>query len=440
MLVYAELFASLQDQPERRSANYIMLGGGWYTARWGCAADFASFASGVASCAECIRQMFSLSSDGSTRVAGSCGACVNWEIDVASGLLDYNPPEHYPPSELRHPNQKLRPSVITYDTLKEAIIKAHNNVVSGCWNADNAYAFLWTNGINKEARKAVIEAATNERKYNMLFNERDSNKEEFDAIHRLKELNPCSFQHWNFPALWSRGTELSQHVDVIMHLLFLGVIKATVKRVEDWMKSKGKYERFIKFVCGMLEAVQSLGIQWCKALPYTTGNFGGWVSENYLALARVLPWFYSSLTFVEGVVKPYVEPDGPPHKWTVPQNKYWLSSRNLPTAGLAKVLRALVAQYMNQEGGPLPVCAPATSTTGDITAVIRSLWCMVCNLMVKEVTEDHIRVVKQQIKCFLSLYDTLESIYCEKRRKRIKIRQRGLLRTTLFVCSTYQTL
>lgn len=58
--VYAELFASLQDQPERRSGNYIMLGGGRYTARWGHAADFVALVSGIPSCKDCTARLFSL--------------------------------------------------------------------------------------------------------------------------------------------------------------------------------------------------------------------------------------------------------------------------------------------------------------------------------------------------------------------------------------------
>ncbi len=40
--VYLELFASLQDQPERRSCNYIMLENSTYSARWGYAIDLAA--------------------------------------------------------------------------------------------------------------------------------------------------------------------------------------------------------------------------------------------------------------------------------------------------------------------------------------------------------------------------------------------------------------
>jgi hypothetical protein len=51
--VHLDLFCSLQDQPERRSANYIMLGGSKYTARWGLAGDFAAVASGIPACSVC---------------------------------------------------------------------------------------------------------------------------------------------------------------------------------------------------------------------------------------------------------------------------------------------------------------------------------------------------------------------------------------------------
>jgi hypothetical protein len=44
-----------------------------------------------------------------------------------------------------------------------------------------------------------------------------------------------------------------------------------------------------------LESIQKLGLSWCKCIAYKSGNLGGWVSENYLSLARVLPWFYGSI-------------------------------------------------------------------------------------------------------------------------------------------------
>jgi hypothetical protein len=90
--VYADLFVSLQDQPERRSANYIMLGSSKYTARWGIAADFASIACGIPACTACFQGLvFNVGSSSSQ----SCSNCVNWSIDVESGLLDTPPPPEF---------------------------------------------------------------------------------------------------------------------------------------------------------------------------------------------------------------------------------------------------------------------------------------------------------------------------------------------------------
>ncbi len=55
--VHLEMFVSSQDQPECRSANYIMLGRSNYTARWGHALDFAAVASGVPACSRCIANL-----------------------------------------------------------------------------------------------------------------------------------------------------------------------------------------------------------------------------------------------------------------------------------------------------------------------------------------------------------------------------------------------
>ena len=40
--VHLELFASLQDKPKQWLANFIMLGGGTFVARWAHAGDFAA--------------------------------------------------------------------------------------------------------------------------------------------------------------------------------------------------------------------------------------------------------------------------------------------------------------------------------------------------------------------------------------------------------------
>jgi hypothetical protein len=52
------------------------------------------------------------------------------------------------------------------------------------------------------------------------------NKEATDRI-----LN----NEWKYPAAWERGITLSQHIDVPMHLIFLGIVKTCIQLVHDWI-------------------------------------------------------------------------------------------------------------------------------------------------------------------------------------------------------------
>jgi len=404
--VFIDLFASLQDQPERRSANYIMLGGSRYAARWGHAGDFAAIASGVPGCEKCVSSLFMVGSRSTNIELQSCSQCVNWVLDVNNRLLDFPAPTNYPISELLSPNNMLHPIVITYEVMKAAVEKTHDKLSSGMWTTDNATAYLWVNGLNKEARTEVIMRATNIRTYNELRQSLDD--EAFQALQRLKKQDPSAFERWQFPALWSRSTMLLQHVDVIMHLLFLGVIKTTIKHIEGWIKKRGKFDAFIKYVCGRLESVQALRLGWCKVLPYSGNKFGGWVSENYLALGKLLPWFYSTVPLLTGDPAPYKEPKGSYTKWTVKEIKYWLSNRGLPIKGRKAQLQATVHQYKCIERDTPPVIGPPGGSVGNVTDVIEMMWCMVSNAMAKTVDEDHAVLFDKHIRLFLNKFDALD--------------------------------
>ena len=133
--VKAFLLASLQDQPERRGANYLTMGNGSYSARWGYAADWAVVSSRLPSCHSCASKL----KNGEAVTA--CSSCTNWCAESENGLLDYDPPKGYPRERLNE-NRKLSPSVTTYKTLKKAVEDAHGNFVSGRWKVKQFETFL----------------------------------------------------------------------------------------------------------------------------------------------------------------------------------------------------------------------------------------------------------------------------------------------------------
>jgi len=58
--VHAEIFVTLQDQPERRGANYIMLGNGRYTSRFGYAIDLLQLSDKIPACTDCFYNTYAL--------------------------------------------------------------------------------------------------------------------------------------------------------------------------------------------------------------------------------------------------------------------------------------------------------------------------------------------------------------------------------------------
>lgn len=123
-------------------------------------------------------------------------------------------------------------------------------------------SFLRVHGLNNEAITSILDCATK----NKLANDPGS----------------CT-NIWNFPVMWDRGVELSQREDVVMHLVFLGVVKTFIKILQDWMKERGKSDTFLKYTEDTLEAIQILCLSWRHCTPYKNGKLGGCISENYLA-------------------------------------------------------------------------------------------------------------------------------------------------------------
>jgi len=120
-------------------------------------------------------------------------------------------------------------------------------------------------------------------------------RDHFRALLVHREEHPNLYECWSFPAAWTRGVPLEVHVDVPMHLLFLGITKTVSKRVMEWAKAQNLQNNFLRASDGVLDAVASSHIDWCVALKLTGPNFGGWVSENFLALARLGKCFFSLL-------------------------------------------------------------------------------------------------------------------------------------------------
>jgi hypothetical protein len=150
-------------------------------------------------------------------------------------------------------------------------------------------------------------------------------------------------------------------------------------------------------------------------VPYTGAKLGGWISENYLALARLNCWFYSMLSTVVTEYQ-FIEPQTPHQDWTLKQNLGWLKVRDL-SRGVAKMnakdLGQLVHDYMTQVGGPPPMKQDIGGNFANIEVMLESIYTMMAAYMQSEYTEQAIVLLELKIKVFLSDFANFdESMKC----------------------------
>ena len=82
-----------------------------------------------------------------------------------------------------------------------------------------------------------------------------------------------------------------------MHQVFLGVTKSLFTDcINEWLKSSRLYSLYVATINPLLLSIKDLSLDYCKAETVSVnGGFGRYVSENYLAFARLCKWVYGSL-------------------------------------------------------------------------------------------------------------------------------------------------
>jgi len=402
--VYMELLVSLQDQPERRSMNYLMLGSGKYSARWGFSCNIAEVSKNISTCSTCLDNII-MHGQHDYDEQPYCSHCTNWETCSDHPLLLTTPPNKYPITTESDGNY-LAPFKLTYELLQNAVTKAHTSITASAWTIEEAKQYLRVYGINNDAIIQIIEHAQNEKIFNYAEMSRDTMTREYSILKHHKDQFPKKYVKWAYPAAWTRGIMLEQHVDVPMHLLFLGITKTTVKRIMEWTKQKNKHNNFLRMSTGVLESVKNLHIDWCVAIPTNGVKFGGWVSENYLALAILARWYFSMLPHLRAGPE-YRDPMRPYTTWSVKELRDWLRVRGISCKGKKSELMEKVSHLLSQENVP-EVLPPRGGSTEDVMMLTNAMGVAIGTIMQRSVTSETIIQTRYYIKRFLSSYHEVD--------------------------------
>jgi len=148
-----------------------------------------------------------------------------------------------------------------------------------------------------------------------------------------KAEHPNDFVPWKGLESWRcPGSDLDDHLDAIMHLLFLGIVKSFLQQVVEWVKMQRMNTSFSVAVEGILEKVKSLGVSSFKVTKWGKGTFGPWVSENFLGCSRLMKWHLSLLAHLKPTDPEFVPLLTNPKEWKVDQLRDWLRAFGEPVS------------------------------------------------------------------------------------------------------------
>ena len=280
--VHLEVIIALGDQPERRSMNYLMHGNSLYGSRFGYSSNTYEIADKLPFCNKCYSEFKSLS----RHKDSVCSKCLRWDVMTNISLSSTPAPKDYP-QELLNKYKSLPPKKITWKMLTEAVNLTTTKIVTGKWTATAAKSYLSTCCINNNGYQELMNHCGN---IKALRNSQFSVIGDENAQMIIKDANkyPYKYEVWKGGPYWMSNIEIKCFMDVIMHLLFLGVVKAYKEIVSDFIKKEKRWFRIEHKIDDTYEMIANYSLYW---IPIITAN-NGWVSENYLGYSRLIKWYY----------------------------------------------------------------------------------------------------------------------------------------------------
>ena len=402
----ARLVCVLQDQLERRACTKLMLGNSTYHAQFGVSFDFSQATGVLRPCQRCLDDMLESLHESKWRPI-ECPNCTNWAVSGDHRLLRFKAPADFPISEtLPYKKGYLQYRRLDFTHLRAVAEKVHQKLVNKEWSQKQAAAYMKVNCLNTDAQAEIKECVSSCIQLQEAVNSGDT--EESRLLRADQRANPDKYTSWTPPVAWGSGIDISQYPEIAMHHLFKGVASSQISLIQDWCAKQRKYEELVRQLRPLTDMCRNLRISWFRVEPYVGKELGGWVSENYAAFSRIMPWAYTVLEDLN-TAAPYTEPDKPQRTWNKPENLEWLKARGLDTTGRAPDLQMRVAQAMAD--GPPPILPPSGGPVKAVQDTIVALFRMLSFLMGMKDSSEAKPTASRLIRIFMTyLYDLDENM------------------------------
>ena len=325
--VKIHLYARLGDNPERHDVNSIVRGNGTWTSRWGYLCNPHENLQAVPACSNCFQNNLTKVNEWNKLI---CYECVNWDFgNDTLGLLHSTPPKYFPMDAPVLVGGKIPSREYQFTDTIQACELTFVKVSEGKWSSKQGSVFLEVHGVRDYLINEIITNADN----SFMWKNREKiqilSEDQYVMLLDEHASSPSNFLLPPLPPTWYPPYSRSKFIDAIMHLLSLGITESVNQTIMQWLSAKEKRAPMLRSISQRFNPIVSLRLEHHKALDHITPKWGGWVSENWLFMGRVMKWVYAIADDI-AKEKEFPQPPGnDPCLWTGKQINNWLKARNL---------------------------------------------------------------------------------------------------------------
>jgi hypothetical protein len=406
--VFCQVYSILQDRIERQARAKVLAGNSNTTGRWAWLGNLYSVMEFFPSCSVCKEGLLVNEDRSGRRATERC--CANWRMEG----LTYPVPTDYPKDLVSTVPATLPFRQNTYESMGQACDVCFAKVSTGTWVTAEAKVYLKSEGVIPAYAQMVITAGQNA----FLMSSVEQGSARYRELLRQSLLpnSPFPVIQPDKPWTWQLpNVSLLESIDVIMHLLFLGIVATILREAYfRWLRAKLVMTSFAKCTKNSLKGVEDMHLAWCNVQPIAaSGTLSNDVSENFLAFARVGKWLFGCSSVLKPDDVTYSDPDIPTGQYNITQIRKWYKQRDMVlAAGLDHLqIKAAFLAEMTRPGGPPLI--PEKGESGIPEEVLHHLMECTVSLVARVMVEGAISeadcvTVDRHAKLFLSAYEAFD--------------------------------
>ena len=267
------------DQIAGRPFTCFIGGNSRFGALYGHSINFRNISNFLPSCTNCFNQLFN------EEISSICSKCANWN--------PYSPNVTYENIEVRTV-ENPKPMKLTVELQKKESLLCLKKLEENEWNEKDVKERLQYYCFPESHVKEILTI----HKRRQLC-DGDSSKMSLEVRNIVNECKIKKKSIFESPIcyVWRRNIGFCNFSTAPMHLLFLGIMKVIIKiqaKVASLRKLTAEYVQHTEKKMSMIIETKA---NWLCTVNFYNGATTGWVSENYIAYAKLMKWFMSDFNY-----------------------------------------------------------------------------------------------------------------------------------------------